>query len=132
MFVRDNLKCAHHVRPERYNSTTKREDVLPSIVKARQESAFDANNHIRQSEAMMALDVSAAFGGSLERAATAVRAQVLVIVSTTDHLVTPGPALEFSRALEAEVLELRSNCGHMAFDCEAGTLASTVSAFLAK
>jgi len=118
--------------PERYNSTTKREDVLPSITKARQESAFDANNRIRQSEAMMALDVSAAFGGSLERAATAVRAQVLVIVSTTDHMVTPGPALEFSRLLGAEVLELRSDCGHIAFDCEAGILSSTVRAFLAK
>jgi homoserine O-acetyltransferase len=118
--------------PERYNSTTKREDVLPSVAKGRQASAFDANNHIRQSEAMMALDVPAAFGGSLERAAAAVRAKILVIVSTTDHMVTPGPALEFSRALGAEVLELRGDCGHLAVSCEAGILASTVNAFLAK
>ncbi len=118
--------------PERYNSTTKREEVLPSIAKGRQALAFDANNFIRQSEAMIALDVPAAFGGSMERAAAAVRASVLVIVSTTDRLVTPGPALEFSRALGAEVLELQGNCGHLAVFCEAGILASTVSAFLAK
>ena len=118
--------------PERYNSTTKREDVLPSIAKGRQALASDANNFIRQSEAMIALDVPAAFGGSMERAAAAVRANVLVIVSTTDRYVTPGPALEFSRALRAEVLELRGDCGHLAVLCEAGILASTVSAFLAK
>ena len=118
--------------PEGYNSTTRREEVLPSVAKARQAPGFDANNRIRQSEAMMALDVPAAFGGSLERAAAAVRARVLVVVSTTDHVVTPGPAVEFSRALGAELLELRSDCGHLATICEAGTLASAVNAFLAK
>ena len=118
--------------PERYNSTTKREDVLPSIAKARQASGFDANNYIRQSEAMMGLDVSAAFGGSMQGAVAAVRAKVLVIVSTTDHMVTPGPALEFAQMLGAEVLELRSDCGHLAFDCDAGSMASAVNAFLAK
>jgi homoserine O-acetyltransferase len=81
---------------------------------------------------MMTLDVAAAFGGLLERAASAVRAGVLVVVSITDHVVTPGPALEFSRALGAEILELRSDCGHLASSCEAGTLASAVNAFLAK
>jgi homoserine acetyltransferase len=81
--------------PERYNSTTRREDVLPSVAKSRQASAFDANNHIRQSESMMALDVSAAVGGSLEGAAAAVTAKILMVGSTTDHMVTPGPALEF-------------------------------------
>ena len=60
------------------------------------------------------------------------RTNVLVIVSTTDRYVTPGPALQFSRALRAEVLELRGDCGHLAVLCEAGILASTVSAFLAK
>ena len=80
----------------------------------------------------MALDVPAAFGGSLERAAAAVKAKVLVVVSKTDHMVTPGPALEFSRALGAELLELQSDCGHLATICEAATLASTVNAFLAK
>jgi homoserine O-acetyltransferase len=105
--------------------------VLPSVAKSRQASAFDANNHIRQSEAMMALDVSAAFGGSLEWAAAAVTAKILIIVSTTDHVVTPGPALEFSQALGAEVLQLGSDRGHLAFSCEANNLASTVNAFLA-
>src|SRR4029077_16208573 len=62
---------------------------------------FDANNHIRQAQAMMAHDVSAPLGGSMDRAAAAVKTQVLVIVSISDHMVTPGPALDFAQLLHA-------------------------------
>jgi homoserine O-acetyltransferase len=118
--------------PERYNETTRREEVLPSIDKAKSGPTFDANNHIRQSEAMMALDVSAPFGGSMERAGAAVKAKVLVVVAPSDHMVTPGPALEFARIIGAEVLELRSTCGHLAPGCEEGMLTAAVNAFLAR
>jgi homoserine O-acetyltransferase len=118
--------------PERYNHITKREDVLPSIARARTAPVFDANDHIRQSEAMIAHDVSAAFGGAMEKAAAAVRAKVLVIVSATDHMVTPGPAVEFARLLGAELIELQTDCGHLATNCEAGSLAASVNAFLSK
>jgi homoserine O-acetyltransferase len=118
--------------PERYNHITKREDVLPSIARARTAPGFDANDHIRQAEAMIAHDVSAPFGGAMEKAAAAVRARVLVIVSTTDHMVTPGPAIEFARQLGAELMEVRTDCGHLATNCEAGSLAASVNAFLSK
>ena len=50
----------------------------------------DANNKIRQSQAMMVLDVSQPFGGSMERAANAVKAKVFVIASKNDLTVTPA------------------------------------------
>jgi homoserine O-acetyltransferase len=118
--------------PERYNRITKREDVLPSIARARTAPVFDANDHIRQSEAMIAHDVSTPFGGAMKKAAAAVRAKVLVIVSATDHMVTPGPAIEFARLLGAELIELQTDCGHLATNCEAGSLAASVNAFLSK
>ena len=118
--------------PERYNNVTKREDVTALVTQAEHGPAFDANNYLRQSEAMMALDVSAAFGGSMEKAIAAVKAKTLVVVAPTDHTVTPGPALDFARRLGAEVLELRSDCGHLAFTCETETLALAVNTFLAK
>ena len=93
---------------------------------------FDANNHIRQAQAMMAHDVSAPLGGSMDRATAAVKAQVLVIVSITDHMVTPGPALDFAKMLHAEVLELRDNCGHLAPGCEVAKIGSAIADFLAK
>jgi len=117
--------------PEHYNQTTTREQVLVQIAEARKSGGgSDANNKIRQSEAMMGLDVSAAYGGSMERAAAAVKARVLVVVAKLDHVVTPGPASEFARLVRAELLELDSDCGHLAPSCEDAKLRKAVAEFL--
>ncbi len=119
--------------PQRYNQQTTREKFAESLAQAKQRAAgFDANNRIRQAQAMMSLDVSAPFGGSMERAAAAVRAKVLVIVARQDHVVTPGAALEFAALLHGEVLELEGDCGHLAFRCEADKIVPPVAAFLEK
>jgi homoserine O-acetyltransferase len=119
--------------PEHFNATTSREEVLKKIEEARRgQEGSDANDKIRQSEAMMALDVSSGFGGSMEAAAAAVKAKVLVIVAKYDHTVTPGPALEFARLLHAGVLELAGDCGHEAAGCEGDKVRPAVSEFLGK
>lgn len=119
--------------PEQYNEHTTRQQVIEQRQRAGQATGgVDANNKIRQVQAMMALDVSEAFGGSMEAAARAVKAQVLVIVSKTDHVVTPGPALKFARLLGAQVLELEGNCGHLAPNCEQAAVAREVQRFLAR
>jgi homoserine O-acetyltransferase len=81
---------------------------------------------------MMALDISAPFGGLMERAAAAVKAKVLVIVGRWDHVVTPGPASEFARLLNAQVVELESDCGHLAPSCESKKVNRVVGEFLGK
>lgn len=53
-------------------------------------------------------------------------------VSRTDHVVTPGPALEFARRLGAQVLELDDNCGHRAPNCEEKRVAEAVHRFLGR
>jgi homoserine O-acetyltransferase/O-succinyltransferase len=119
--------------PDKFNADTTREKLPEWIATTRKQVAeFDANNHIRQSQAMMAHDVSATFGGSMDRAAAAVKAKVLVVPSITDHMVTPGPALDFARLLKAEVLELHDHCGHLAPGCEEAKLGATIAGFLAK
>ena len=117
--------------PARYNHIYTRDKALGSIDKARTSPMFDANNHIRQSEAMMALDISAPFGGSMERAAQTVKAKVLVVVNEADQYVTPGPALDFAKLLHAQVLELNNECGHLLMDCEASKVNAAVAEFLA-
>jgi homoserine O-acetyltransferase len=117
--------------PTKYNHDNTREKTLESLQKAKQEPAFDANDHIRQSEAMLALDISSPFGGSMERAAQAVKAQVLVIVNDTDHMVTPGPALDFAKLLHSQVLELNDECGHLLLQCQGDRVNATVAEFLA-
>ncbi len=118
--------------PTRYNEQNNRAQLAQWVEQAKKDQAFDANNYIRQAQAMMALDVSDAFGGSMEKAAAAVKAKVMVIVSANDHVVTPGPALEFASLIHAQVLKLEGNCGHLATACESQTIAPAVAAFLEK
>lgn len=117
--------------PTDYNRRKTREQTLADLEKARGDAKrFDANDKIRQDQAMMALDVSREFGGSLERAAQAVKAKVFVIVAKSDHVVTPGPAIEFASLLGARVLDLESDCGHLATACESRRLNEAVAEFL--
>ncbi|HKV38078.1 MAG TPA: alpha/beta fold hydrolase [Blastocatellia bacterium] len=116
--------------PGHYNENTTRADVFAQLEKAEAGRVPDANDKIRQSQAMMALDVSKTFDGSMERAASVVKARVFVIVAKRDHVVTPVPALEFAKLLHAQVLELEGDCGHQAPGCESSIVNPAVAAFL--
>lgn len=108
-------------------------DSFPSFlesIKGAFRPGFRAQDVKSQLQAMMAHDVSAPYGGSLERAAVRVKAEALVIVSEQDHAVRPEPALEFARLLGAKAISLDSDCGHRAADCESTRIASEIRAFL--
>jgi homoserine acetyltransferase len=91
---------------------------------------IDPDDFDRQAGAMAALDVSAPFGGSMQRAVAAVRARLLVVVPERDDAVDPAPALEFARLARAEVLVLDGRCGHRAPACERGAVQGAVARFL--
>ena len=116
--------------PENYNKRVTRHQFFDALKKAKQEAGFDANDKIRQAQAMMALDVSEVFGGSMDRAAHEVRAKVFIIIARLDHVVTPAPALDFARLLQAKTLELDSDCGHLAPSCEYQKVNAAVAEFL--
>src|SRR6185369_2601219 len=117
--------------PADYNRRKLREDVFAHLEKARNDAhRFDANDKIRQDQAMMDLDVSREFGGSMKRAAQAVKAKVLIVVAKFDHVVTPGPARDFAQLLGTNVIELESDCGHLATSCESDRLNQAVTDFL--
>jgi len=84
-----------------------------------------------QLRAMLRHDVSRRFDGSLDRAAAAVHARLLNVVGSRDHMVTPGPALAFAERLGAPSLVLDSDCGHVAYRCDAARVSEAVRAFLA-
>jgi homoserine O-acetyltransferase len=94
------------------------------------ELGVDANDHVRQAQAAMALDISAPFGGSMERAAAAIRAALLVVGTREDREVNPEPAFELARLARADVFELDGRCGHQAPSCERATLWLEVARFL--
>ena len=117
--------------PSDYNRRKTREEVFADLEKARNDAhRFDANDKIRQDQAMMDLDVSRDFGGSLKNAAQAVKAKVLIVVAKFDHVVTPGPARDFAQLLGTNVIELESDCGHLATSCESDRLNQAVTDFL--
>ena len=93
---------------------------------------LDANDTVRQIQALLSTDVAASFGGSLQRAAATVHAQSLVIVNRQDHVVNPLPASAFANLLHAKLIELDSNCGHRVHRCEMQRIGQEVAVFLAK
>jgi homoserine O-acetyltransferase/O-succinyltransferase len=116
--------------PDNRNKNKTRQQTFEELAKASKTGGSDANDKIRQAQAMMALDVGAPFEGSLERAAATVKARVFVIVARWDHVVTPGPAQLFARLLRAPLLELESDCGHLAPSCESQKVDAAVAEFL--
>ncbi len=92
---------------------------------------FDPNDRVRQLEAMIAHDVGARNGGSLDEAAERVRAKMLIVVSARDPLVDPQPALAFAPLVSARTEVLDGACGHAATRCEKARLAEIVGDFLA-
>ena len=119
--------------PDDFDRKMTRERVLTEIANAKKETGgFDANDKIRQTQAMMSLDVTDKFGGSWPKTAATVKAKPLIIVSRQDHTVTPQPALEFAAALDVKPLILESDCGHMAPSCEWQKVNAAVADFLDK
>lgn len=119
--------------PDEYNRRMTREKVLAEIAKAQTDSGgSDANNKIRQAQAMMSIDITETFGGSWEKAVNAVKAKSLVIVDKFDHTVTPAPALKFAALLKAETLVLEGDCGHSIHLCEMPRVNSAIEKFLLK
>jgi|SRR5579862_1359319 len=116
--------------PDEYNRHMTRERLAGELDKAQNTTGFDSNNKIRQLQAIMALDISVPFDGSMDRAAAAVKAKVLVIPSLKDRAVNPQPALAFANLLHAKVLLLESDYGHIAPGYEAQRVNPAVAEFL--
>jgi len=92
------------------------------------ERFMDANDYLRQLQAMIGHDI--ANGGSLYDAANKVKAKVLVVSATQDHMVNPLPALGFAKLIHAQTLLLESDCGHMSPSCEGAKMDPVIQQFL--
>lgn len=59
-----------------------------------------------------------------------IKADMLIISATQDHLVNPISAMELANKLNAKLMALVSDCGHLAFGCETEKIKSAISTFL--
>jgi homoserine O-acetyltransferase/O-succinyltransferase len=114
-------KIVHEVAPSAY----------PSFAEQGESGFhFDPNDEIRQLQAMMSHDVAP--GKSIAEMAKALKPQTLIVVAKQDMMVNPTPATALAKAAHAELIELTSNCGHLAPGCESQKVNPAVRAFLAK
>ena len=120
--------------PQYVNQNTSRDRVegLYSRVERSSSTSFDAEDHASQLRAMITHDVAASFEGDLNLAAQAIKGDLLTVVISADHVVTPQAAREFATLVGGEVLELESDSGHMTFWSESELIGLSVQGFLAK
>ena len=91
---------------------------------------LDVNNYLSQLRAMMDHNVYIADVTDERPYAQKVESEVLVIGSTSDHMVNPIPGQILSKSIGAEYTAIENNCGHMGSTCEAGEVAEIVRRFL--
>lgn len=120
--------------PGGFNAANQAEQVEALIAKKSADLILRADPHdwASQLQAMMTHDISHGSGISMERIALPVKGRTLVVVAEQDHMVTPGSALEFAQAAQAETLVVDGDCGHLVFECDDGKVAAKVREFLAQ
>jgi len=61
-----------------------------------------------------------------------ITADCLMIVNSNDRIVNPGPSIKFSKEINADLHELKSNCGHFYYTCEKNEISEKINEFLIK
>ena len=102
--------------PGHWDRILSRDDVPGFLEQVRDRAQYlsDTYDALTRIRAVILMDVSEPFGGSMERAANAVEAEMLVVVNDPDLLTAPGPSRRFAGLAGARLLETDSDCGHQA------------------
>lgn len=90
---------------------------------------FTSENSLYQLNAMINHNIFRNDNNSMEKTAKKIKAKVMMIVSEKDMLVNPKPSLEFAPFINAKVLTLTNNCGHLAPGCEWEKCSSEIEKF---
>ena len=117
--------------PAYYANNIPRNQFDSFFMKSAAPQGFDWNNWHRQLQAMIGLDIAKDDGGSLEKVSRKIKAKMLIVTSVQDHMVNPIPATKMAGLLQARLLVLISDCGHLAPGCESPKLFAAVKQFLA-
>jgi len=91
---------------------------------------FSLYDYAAQLDAMAEHDIFKPFNCDKQKTADRIKADVLQIVSATDMLVSPQPALDFLKYFRAETHLLKGNCGHLEPGCQMGKVSMWIQDFL--
>jgi len=98
---------------KKYNNMMNPEDYLVSV------------------KAMIAHDIYRYSHGGIDNISQIIKAQLLTIVSSSDHLVNPLNSLALAKLLKSKVIELKGNNGHMAMFLQTEQILKATTSFLA-
>lgn len=93
---------------------------------------FTSENSLYQLNAMIDHNIFRKFNNSMEETAKIVKAKVMMIISETDMLVNPKTSLEFAPFINAKVIKLNNDCGHLAVGCELEKCGAEIERFLSE
>jgi homoserine O-acetyltransferase len=96
----------------------------------RLDERFTFYNRACQIKAMLNFDITRHFDNSLKEAASAIKADLFMIVSETDQLVNPGLSKKLANISNAKILVLQNNCGHLGVGCEIEKCTHAIAEFL--
>lgn len=110
------------------NAEATREHYQEWLAKIQAPQRQDANDRVRQAQAILSHDVL--HGRSIEEAARKVPVKFLIIVAAEDRMVTPAPALAWAKAIGAETYISHGECAHLIMSCDAAAVSERVERFL--
>jgi len=118
--------------PEERNSRIKRSEFSTFLETFNREPSkiFTLENWKALIKAMIKHDITRNFENSIEKTAKAIKSEVFIIISETDQVLIPKPAIEFATLLNCKLLRLTNNCGHLALGCDMEKVSAEISQFL--
>jgi homoserine acetyltransferase len=96
----------------------------------RLDERFTFYNRACQIKAMLNFDITRHFDNSLKEAASAIKADLFMIVSETDQLLNPGLSKKLANISDAKILVLQNNCGHLGVGYEIEKCTHAIAEFL--
>jgi homoserine O-acetyltransferase len=105
-------------------------DNLDIYLENQYSQAMRSEDFLGGMNAMIPLDIYKSANCSFENVKNIIKADMLIISATQDHLVNPISAIQLSKELDADLVTLTSNCGHGAFGCETEKIKNATVEFL--
>lgn len=121
-----------HLYTPAYFVRTQSADSLKPFLTEMYKEKNDISNLGSQIEAMMGQDIYKSSGKIYPEIKDVIKARVLLIVSSQDHMVNPQSCIELSKQISCQFEHFDCDCGHNLFACESEKAKEIIGLFLMK
>lgn len=128
-------KRAHNIllmnmNTPRLFASTQNPDSLNIYLENEYSRLIKPENYLAGLKAMIPHDIFKSANIDSKNIENSIKDDMLIISATQDHLVNPISSMELSNILNANLVTLVGDCGHVAFGCEAEKIKSAITPFL--